>query len=75
MKLEFSIVGMIPIPPKQFLRQTTILENFNFDLEKSWKMHIKKVMKGMLHQGLKVKKLNNYSNFKSLVSELSGISL
>ena len=26
--------------------------------------------KGMLHQGLKVKKLNNFLNFKSVVSEL-----
>ena len=31
--------------------------------------------KGMLHQGLKVKKLNNFSNFKSVVSELCRISL
>ena len=30
--------------------------------------------KGMLHQGLKVKKLNNISNFKSVVSELCRIS-
>ena len=27
------------------------------------------IEKGMLHQGLKVKKLNNFSNFKSVVSE------
>ena len=31
--------------------------------------------KGMLHQGLKVKELNNFSNYKSIVSERSGISL
>ena len=29
--------------------------------------------KEMLHQGLKVKKLNNFSNFKSVVCELCRI--
>ena len=33
------------------------------------------VAKGMLHQGLKVKKLNNFSNLKSVVSELCRVSL
>ena len=32
-------------------------------------------LKGMLHQGLKVKKLNNCSNIKSVVRELRRISL
>ena len=32
------------------------------------------VTKGTLHQGLKVKKLNNFSNFKSVVNELCMIS-
>ena len=31
--------------------------------------------KGMLREGLKVKKLNNFSNFKSVVSKLCRISL
>ena len=31
--------------------------------------------KRMLYQGLKVKKLNNFSNFKSVVSKLCRISL
>ena len=31
--------------------------------------------KGMLHQGLKVKKLNDFQNFKSALSELCRISL
>ena len=31
--------------------------------------------KGMLHQGLKVKKLNNFSNFKSVVCKLYIINL
>ena len=29
----------------------------------------------MLHQGLKVKELNNFSNFKSVVSKLCTVSL
>ena len=33
------------------------------------------MVKGMLHQGLKVKKLNNFSNFKSVVCKLCRISL
>ena len=32
-------------------------------------------IKGMLHQGLKIKKLSNFSNFKLVVCELCGISL
>ena len=31
--------------------------------------------KGMLHQGLKIKKLNNFSNFKSVVNRLCRNSL
>ena len=37
MKLELIIFGMISIPLKQLLPQTTVLENLNFDLEKSCK--------------------------------------
>ena len=33
------------------------------------------VLKVVLHQGLKVKKLNNFSKFKSVVHQLSRISL
>ena len=38
MKLGLSIFGKMSIPQmKQLLPQTTVLENLNFDLEKSWK--------------------------------------
>ena len=39
-----------------------------------WNLRLIEGQKGMLHQGLKVEKLSNFSNFKFVVSELRKIS-
>ena len=39
------------------------------------KISWRSLQKGMLHQGLKVKKLNNFSNFNSVVRKLCRFSL
>ena len=43
-----------------------------FSCLKAKRLH---VLKGMLHQGLNVKTVNSFSNFKSVVSNLCRISL
>ena len=80
-KMDYSRVSKVGCIIKNF-KETLQLQSYQRVVKKL--IHFanlyagisgQKCLKGMLHQGLKAKKLNNFSNFKSVVCELRRISL
>ena len=51
-----------------------LLEKLGSAKEKIYEIH-RLPQQGMLHQGLKLKKFNNFMNFKSVVSKLCRVTL
>ena len=78
MAIEFRLVSIVHKTSEQVDRCQLpwLMSRQSNDIRIRYLVHNRNYgPKGTLHQGLKVKKVNNFSNFKSVVSELCRISL